>query len=250
MKLKILLLIILAVASTRVFAKDVVDSISIGDEKNLSLPDSIINQLQANLLLIDSLTNQNKTLKSLLKESQKETERVEAELSDMKNLCSDLENIKIKNLEASNDTLQRWLVTVASNFLYIPYEDYSIQKVALPAFLATKGTAAYSRCENRLPLLQNYKADIISIIDFLRNSKAEYEFCVGDNMREGKAMDQLKKLSSLSLYIRYSSYNDWQNTYLGNEILSVQKVLQNPTIETPEKLDKIRNKLEKLLENE
>lgn len=250
MKFKILFLILAYALSIQGTTRKAADTLSVDEQQSVAIPDSILRILTSNARLIDSLENQNSTLKDLLKDSQKEADNKQMEISILKDKITELEETKIKHIEASNDSLQRWLVTVASNFLYIPYEEYSIEKIAVPAFLATKGTPAYHRSVDKLPLLQNYKDDMSSLIDFLRISEEEYAWCVGEKMRADKANEQLGKLSLLTMYSRYSTYKDWKNTFLGKEIISIQNKLKAPTKETPEQLSKIRKKLERVLNNE
>lgn len=250
MKFKILFLILAYALSIQGATRMASDTISVGEQKLVALPDSILPILTSNARLIDSLENQNSALKALLKDSQKETDNKQTEISILKDKITEMEETRIKRIEASNDSLQRWLVTVASNFLYIPYEEYNIEKIAVPAFMATKGTPAYNRSVDKLTLLQNYKNDMSSLIDFLRSSEDEYAWCVGEKMRSDKANEQLGKLSLLPMYSRYSTYADWKNTFLGKEIVWIKKLLEYPTKETPEQLSSIRKRLEKILNNE
>lgn len=232
--------------SFNVFSQEIVDTIAMHVAQSVYLPDSIVRTLANNVVVIDSLTSENKALKGLLKDSQKETEAKEREISTLNRKIDDLQNVIIKRLEASNDTLQRRLISMASNFLYIPYDEYSIEEIAIPAFLATKGTPAYTRYQNRLPLLQNYRDDISSLVTFL--VQAEKDIAIGlTKLREDKAKEHLSNIQTLPLYLRYSSYDDWQNTYLGNLICSIQKYLQIPTEKTSAQLKTIRTKLELLL---
>ena len=250
MNFKVLFIILAYALSMQGATRMAKETVSVGEQQSVALPDSILRILTSNALLIDSLEKQNSALKDLLKGSQKEADNRQMEISILKDKIIELEETKIKRIEASNDSLQRWLVTVASNFLYIPYEGYSIEKIAIPAFLATKGTPAYQRSVDKLPLLQNYKDDMSSLIGFLRSSEEEYAWCVGEKMRADKANEQLDKLSLLPMYSRYSTYADWKNTFLGKEIISIQKLLKFPAKETPEQLSTIRKKLEKILNNE
>jgi hypothetical protein len=137
---------------------------------------------------------------------------------------------------------------MASNFLYIPYEAYSIDEIAIPAFKATNGSKAYSKYQNRLPLLINYKTDVQSLIEYL--AKAEKDLSIGlTKLRNDKAVEHLNILEALPLYTRYSTYNDWKNTYLGTQIIEIQKQLKTPSEKTSTQLKNIRVKLENLLMN-
>lgn len=241
-----IILLLLSAFPFKVLSEKNSDNIPLKTAQEITLPDSIICLLKNNALKIDSLTNENTVLKGLLKEAQKETELKESNIINLQHLIDDLQNISIKRLEASNDTLQRDLISMASNFLYIPYDEYSIEEIALPAFLSIKGTPAYSRYQNRLPLIQNYRNDISSLITFLL--QAEKNLAIGlSKLRENKAKEYLSNIQSLDLYLRYSSYDDWKNTYLGSQICTIQKYLQTPNESTSAQLKTVRTKLEGLL---
>ncbi len=241
-----IILILLSAFPFKVLSEENSDSISIRHTQEIILPDSIICLLKNNALELDSLTNENTALKGLLKGAQKETEMRERDIATLQRKIDDLQNISIKRLEASNDTLQRRLISMASNFIYIPYDEYSIDEIALPAFLSTKGTPAYIKYQNRLPLLQNYRGDISALISFL--TQAEKDLSIGlTRLRENKAKEHLSNIQTMPLYLRYSSYDDWKNTYLGTQICTIQKYLQTPTEGTAAQLKTIRTKLERLL---
>jgi len=242
MRYKTLLLITLSILSFKAFSQENMDS----RVQHISIPDSILRILAGNAAMIDSLTNENTALKGLLKEAQKETEQKKRDVANLQRKIANLQDITIKRIEASNDTLQRRLISMASNFLYIPYDEYSINEIAVPAFVSTRGTPAYSKYSNRLPLLQNYKDDLQSLIAFL--IRAEKDLAIGlTKMREDKAIEHLSNLSSMPLYLRYSSYDDWKNTYLGIQICLIQEKLRTPTEKTSAQLKSIRTNLEGLL---
>lgn len=224
------------------------DTTSLMQNQTTTVPDSILNKLADNSELIDSLRNANSVLKGLLKESQQESESKEREIANLQRNIRDLKDVTIKRLEASNDTLQRRLISMASNFLYIPYDEYSIEEIAIPAFSSTKGTPAYTQYQNRLPLLQNYRQDIVSLINFLAQASKDLSIPL-TAMRESKAKENSSNLSSLPLYFRYSQYDDWKNTYLGIQICLIEKSLNNPTENTSKQLDNYKKGLESLINN-
>lgn len=246
MKSRIIIIVAFCLLPLNLFSQEKVDTIAMPGVHNVYLPDSIVKVLANNVVVIDSLTNANTALKGLLKDSQKEAEAKERDIASLNRKIDDLQNVTIKRLEASNDTLQRRLISMASNFLYIPYDEYSIEEIALPAFLSTKGTPAYTRYQNRLPLLQNYRDDISTLVTFLMQAEKDVAIRL-TKLREDKAKEHLSSIRTLPLFIRYSSYDDWQNTYLGSQICVIQKYLQTPSESTSTQLKTIRTKLESLL---
>lgn len=222
--------------------------IAVGTQAHeVNLPDSIVRLLAENVTQIDSLMRANSTLKGLLRESQQETEAQNREITNLKRKIDDLHSITIKRLEASNDTLQRRLISMASNFLYIPYDEYGIDEIAIPAFLSTKGTPAYTRYQNRLPLLQNYKSDVTSLVNSLSQMEKDLEWGI---VRSQKANEHISNLHASYIYQRYTSYDDWENTYLGEQLQSILGLLKSPNEQTSSKLKTIRIILEGLLKND
>lgn len=244
----ILVVLISSTLAFRAWSQENTDTTSVHQSTTESLPDNIEVLLLNNTAIIDSLTNANTALKGLLRDAQRETESKDLNISELQNKIDVLQNITIKRLEASNDTLQRRLISMASNFLYIPYDEYSIEEIAIPAFISTKGTPAYSKYQNRLPLLQNYKEDITQIIQFLIQMEKDLIIQL-TAMRNQKAIEHQDKLSNSIVYQRYISYDDWKNTYLGNQIHLILNILKSPSSETPNELKNIRLKLEQLLNN-
>lgn len=197
---------------------------------------------------IDSLNSQVTDLKQLLRESHKETEQGQIQIGNLKQDLASMENNIVKPLKASNDSLQRQLILIASNFMYIPYEEYSIQEIAIPSFIAAKGSPLFSKHHIRLEILENYAVDIESLISFLSAAEKDSEF--GNPFGghdKGAGLKHKAALEQMPLFTRYSRYDDWQQTFLGTQIVSIQKELGNSSGKTPEKIRAIRLNLEKLI---
>lgn len=244
----ILIIVIILTFTHNVYSQESADTLISTKTSEVAIPDSLVKLLAEKTAQIDSLTRVNSALKDLVRESQQETDSKNREIANLKHNIEDLQSITIKRLEASNDTLQRRLISMASNFLYIPYEEYSIEEIAIPAFLSTKGTPAYARYQNRLPLLQHYKSDVESLVKSLSQMEKDLEIGL-TAMRNQKANEHLNNLQVSSVYQRYTSYDDWENTYLGEQLKSISGLLKSPTDQTSSKLKTIRTNLEGLLKN-
>ncbi len=249
-RIKSLILIMLTVliCPQKSYTQESADSTVRTLSPEVNLPDSVVRLLAESAIQIDSLIGANSALKGLLREAQQESEVKTREITSLKRKIDDLQSITIRRLEASNDTLQRRLISMASNFLYIPYDEYSIEEIAIPAFISTKGTSAYTRYHNRLPLLQNYKSDISSLVKSISQMEKDLEIGL-TAMRNQKANEHLNNIQTSPIYQRYTSYDDWENTYLGGQLQSICVLLKSPTEQTASKLKTIRTNLEKLLNN-
>lgn len=115
----------------------------------------------------------------------------------------------VKSLEFSN----KKLVNIASNFLYIPYEAYSIQEIAIPAFKAVTDEQLLHKHQIKLTLLVNYQQDIRDLLSFISDIEKE----LGNRFaKDLKVLNQ--RYINTDYYHRYNQYDDWKNTYLGKRI--------------------------------
>ena len=196
--------------------------------------------------------------KDLLKEAEKDANK---QAEESKSKIEDLES-KIKRLEKQKKTLNdsikklneeinsvksvsnRKLISMASNFIYIPYEDYSINKIAIPAFESAMGSKEYDEYKGRLPLLEKYKEDIDSIRIFLGGLKET--FFTKSFSRNTECSNTLKKLKDSEVYKRYQTYPDWKATYLGGKIVKIEAILNRPSAQTYSELMKVKKELEDL----
>lgn len=173
-----------------------------------------------------------------LKEAEKEYENLKKENDALKKELETLRRqsstdaSKLKELtmmQRSNDSLQTVLketdkqfIRIASNFLYIPYESYSINKLAIPTF-EKASTGLKEKHQIRYELLKSYKQDTQSLLDFIIDCDKRLG---GHFVDKTIANNLLQELHNQSFYKNYKRYNDWTNTYLGKEILNVESQLK------------------------
>ncbi len=221
--------------------------------ETISNCDSLTHILAIKNAVIDSLTNVtsilNSTLQETIKSSSQESTKRDREIESLKAQIENLQNSTIKTLEVKNDSLQRRLLSIASYYIYQPYNVYTINKIALPAFNATIGTPAYVKYQNRLVILQNYRADIDEIIEFIEKAKEDMSDS-STTVRNENAKICLESLMSLPAYTRYVAYDDWKKTYLGGYLKSIMSLLEKPNDTTADKLDSLKIQLESVINNQ
>ncbi|MDE6534963.1 MAG: hypothetical protein K2K82_03030 [Muribaculaceae bacterium] len=238
-------LIVLACWSSAAFSQDGVDAKSPAPQDSVEIQ-QIAAPPQAQ---IDSLNNVISTLESLNRKSAIEIEHKNDEIKNLKGEITNLKETTIKQLNERNDSILRKLINVASNFLYIPFEDYSVNKIAIPAFKMAQGTPFYVKYQNRLALLENYKDDIVAIIGVL-NVEPERMKVPNLGFLKIKGAERKEMLEALPCYQRYKAYDDWENTYLGNYIAVMLKNYNNPSVtDTYSTLESIKSNLQTLLNN-
>lgn len=129
---------------------------------------------------------------------------------------------KYKKLLAAQEKADKCLINTASNFLYIPYEAYSIQEIAIPAYNAVSNQELKTQHAIKLQLLKSYQTDIKSFLEFIVTIEKELS-----NPFATDANEQLTKLRNTPICVNYKKYDDWSNTFLGQKIISIENQLKN-----------------------
>lgn len=133
----------------------------------------------------------------------------------------------LAKFKAESDTIHKQLlyddkvlVSIAANFLYIPYEAYSIDNLALKAYRAVKDENLRTKYATPYQLLQNYYDHVAAFKDFLEQADKELK-----NPFWNKE-EIPKTLHNSDFYKQYQQYSDWQSTYLGKRIRYVESNIQ------------------------
>jgi chromosome segregation ATPase len=154
----------------------------------------------------------NKDLQQAYLQLQKQNSSMTSELEKIRREYNALKSnydAVVKSQELAN----KKLVNIASNFLYIPYEAYSIQEIAIPAFNAVTDEQLRNKHQVKLALLENYQQDIRDLLAFISVIEKELSNRFAKDL---KALDQ--RYINTDYYHRYNQYDDWKNTYLGKKI--------------------------------
>lgn len=136
------------------------------------------------------------------------------------------------------------LINMASNFLYIPYEAYSIQNIAIPSFKAITDTQLAQTHQVKLALLENYQKDIEGVLMFIQTIEKE----LGN--RFAKDLNDLdRQFEGTDFYLRYIQYNDWENTYLGKRLKYIDMKMKSYNGSNKPDFSSIKNELNQCLES-
>ncbi len=206
-----------------------------------SRPDSVTN-------LIESLKFKNSELDSEVKFMEKLLESRILEIDSLKKQIA-FKNSIVKRFEVKNDSLQREFISLASNFIYIPYDSYSINQIAIPAFNMVKGTELYNHYLVRLTLLENYTIDIKYLVDFLTKATTNLDFGINsqfERQRKQKIDELMNQLDFSDTNKRYDAYDDGANTFIGSKLIAIKRLLK-ANMPSAEKLLAIKKQLENLI---
>lgn len=138
------------------------------------------------------------------------------------------------------------LINVASNFIYIPYEAYSVKEIAIPAFQMVTDEGLKVKYKSRYELLLKYKEHIVEFISCLTEMKK-----VLSNPFAKDANDAINVLHAKRFYVAYRAFEGWESTFLGSRIIAIEKQLKDykgPTSKVD--FDKVANELQECLKTE
>lgn len=173
------------------------------------------------------LEKENSDLKKQFEDSLKiNCRRLSNKSEEIKKLKSDTSSLN-KKLTQIKDTLKKtnkMLVTNALNFLYIPYEAWSIDSVAIPAFNAISDLSLKEEYKKEEQLLKNFHQDVEAVVSFLTE--------VENEMKKNKIACDLQKLkkqmANKDFYKRYTAKEKfYKSYYLGRKIKTIEKELEN-----------------------
>lgn len=177
---------------------------------------------------LNALKSENESLKLQLSEVKAKYQKLHSESVNEREKLTKLE-IDIKQLTSDTTRLyslqreaDKRLVNIASNFLYIPYEAFSIEKIAIPAYKAIANTELKREHGTKYELLCNYRKDIESLLSFIDYACNELQKPFVKN-----ASDILMKFHSQSYYVSYLRYPEWTDTFLGHKIALIEKQLND-----------------------
>mgnify|MGYP000761575196 FL=1 len=198
-----------------------------GNDTILSISKTTPIQVSISIDDLNALKTENDSLKSQLsivnEKYQKLVVTSEKDKSKLSKLEIDLNHLKsdTTRLYVAQREADKRLVNIASNFLYIPYEAYSIEKIAIPAFKAIVNDRLRHEHHIKYELLCNYRKDIESILSFI-------EFACNELQKPfvKDANEFLLQFHNQPFYQSYQNYPEWSDTYLGGKISLIDKQLK------------------------
>lgn len=137
---------------------------------------------------------------------------------------------------------------MASNFIYIPYEAYSVDSIAIPAYESAQDLTLKRQYEIRYQLLKNYKEDVSETVKLLNDIYQEFENPFASSEQSNEL---ISKITQSRVYAQYKQYDDWRNTYLGymlTEIVGYLKAFNKEA--TPQKIKAKIDELNRCIKTE
>lgn len=130
--------------------------------------------------------------------------------------------------KAKENEIIEWenrMVKLATNFLFVPYDKKSIDKIAIPAFNDIKGSDVYNQYKIRLTLLQNYETDAKELIAFCSKHEKDMVNPLRSDEWKQKTLAELKALPCVIEYQQYGK--GWENSTLGKVIVILSNAINS-----------------------
>lgn len=125
---------------------------------------------------------------------------------------------EIKNLKDEIDSNSGNFIVIATNFLYVPYNQDNVS-VALATYDLAKESEVYNKYSIRQKLLKNYKTDTEKLKKFLEaNTKNKITM-----LNLGAISNAFNNLEPVKQYPQYG--NGWKELYLGSIINEIKGAL-------------------------
>lgn len=203
-----------------------------GTVEMTSQEDSI--EVKINMSRLTELENTRKIAEERLKSANKRILEQDMKLKDdsviISRMKAQMSNLRADSL-ASHDLISglkkqllksdTCIINVASNFIYIPYEAYSIKEIAIPAYQSVFDNGLKEKYKLRYELLTKYKEHIEEFLSFITEQKNELSKPFTKNANEAISILHTKRF-----YISYHAFEDWQSTFLGVRIAVIEKQLK------------------------
>lgn len=154
---------------------------------------------------------------------------------------------QIDTLSDTNLTLQKRMGTMILNYIYMPYEKYVIEQVAVPGIPLITDPKTVEKAAPRFEILKNYAKDIMSMkqfVDSINMRKNANPF--GRKEYFGKVAQNLKNTPTFK---RYEAYSDWEQTYLGKIIAELYRKLMAVNQDKELDITDIKRRLNDLAES-
>lgn len=205
---QVMCIIAIAFVSISLNAQEKTDSIAKKSEEQVTLSLKNLVKLTTERDQAVAFSDSLKLLYAKLNLSNKKTEE---ELNNRNDKILEYES-NIKNLKNHISKSDLCLVNIASNFLYIPYEAYSIEKIAIPAFNNIFDERLKQKQQIKCNLLESYQNDIKSLMQFLKETQEDLN---KPFTKHDVAVQKEKEFKEKDFYIRYVNYSDYVKTFLG-----------------------------------
>lgn len=141
---------------------------------------------------------------------------------------------KKENADKHAEKVEKSLISMASNFLYLPYEAYGVQEIAIKAFESVQDPQLKEKYNQRYVLLTNYQKHLREFKTYLEKVQ---KACNG--VFQATAIEFIDTndpsvspeliLKKQPFYQEYIKYNGYEETFIGSLIQKTISILKSHT---------------------
>lgn len=192
--------------------------------------------IQEPIVIEKSIEEELREAQSTIKSQQEELNRLKGIETNFNQVVSEKENIEIKKKAAEQHAfdVEKSLISMASNFLYVPYEAYGVEEIAVKAFESIQDQQLKQEYNQRYILLKNYQLHLKQFKAYLEKVQKECNGVFQATATE--FIDMVNPtvppeliLKNQPFYQEYIKYTDYKDTYIGGLIVKTEAILRAHT---------------------
>lgn len=157
---------------------------------------------------------------------------------------------KVIAAEKHAESVEKSLISMASNFLYVPYEAYGVENIAVKAFESVQNEKLKQEYNQRYVLLKNYQNHLREFRAYLERvqkaCKGAFQATATEfiDSRDPSVSSELI-LRNQPFYLEYIKYDDYKNTFVGGLIRKTESILKAHTKQNRANLQGVMGTIEK-----
>lgn len=200
---------------------------------------SVLDTIQVN----QETQNVEKSTEEILQEALltiEEQKKLLLELKDVETkyniVIREKESLEKKKNKAEQHALsvEKSLISMASNFLYVPYEAYGVEEIAVKAFESIQDSKLKQEYNQRYVLLKNYQNHLRDFKSYLERVQKACNGVFQATATEfidttDPSVSPELVLHKQPFYLEYKKYSEWKDTFIGGLIQKTETILRAHT---------------------
>lgn len=201
-----------------------------------------------------------KSIEEKLQEAEQTIANQKKRLLELSGLETKLESVekdksalekRLKDAEKYAESVEKSLISMASNFLYVPYEAYGVEEIAIKAFESVQDKKLKQEYSQRYVLLKNYQTHLREFKAYLERVQKACKGAFQATATEFIDSTDPSVSSELILrkqpfYLEYIKYDDYKNTFIGGLIQKTESILKAHTKQNRANVQGIIGEIDKI----
>lgn len=249
----VLMILVVGFSSIHVFSQNNNESSEVANKQNTN---DVFKQLYEEAVIEKNNKEiQIKALNDIVAEKDSRIEALTNELKakslDQSSALQELKDDYENRIKETHDFYQRKLLSNASFFLFVPYNEDGVNKIAIPTFELVDNTSTlYLDYKYRLDFLRDFKNDLTELINFLDETEQNLNkiTATSPNMLDKIFKSKVDTLNKLPVIVKYKKYPNMANSFILQQYNLINSALNGSSLDsTKKKISAIKNNLQSLL---